>query len=71
MILYYMFILGMCIILVICFVWGGWVSRLVSLGLRSLIGLVGLSVGSVGLSICIFVCWWEAGRLSRILSASC
>ena len=58
MILYYMFILGMCIILVICFVWGGWVSRLVSLGLRSLIGLVGLSVGSVGLSICIFVCWW-------------
>lgn len=37
----------------------GWViSRLVSLGLRSLIGLVGLSVGLVGLSICIFVCWW-------------
>ena len=58
MILYYMFILGMCIILVICFVGGGWVSRLVSLGLRSLIGLVGLSVGSVGLCICIFVCWW-------------
>ena len=58
MILYYMFILGMCIILVICFVWVGWVSRLVSLGLRSLLGLVGLSVGSVGLCICIFVCWW-------------
>ena len=37
----------------------GWVvSRLVSLGLRSLIGLIGLSVGLVGLSICIFVCWW-------------
>ena len=36
----------------------GWVSRLVSLGLRSLIGLIGLSVGSVRLCICIFVCWW-------------
>ena len=36
----------------------GWVSRLVSLGLRSLLGLIGLSVGLVGLSICIFVCWW-------------
>ena len=21
--------------------------------------------------LCIFVCWWEAGRLSRILSVSC
>ena len=38
----------------ICFVW--WVSSLVFLGLRSLIGLIGLSVGLVGLSICIFVC---------------
>lgn len=43
--------------LVICFCLG-WVSGLVSLGLRSLIGLIGLSVGLVGLSICIFVCWW-------------
>ena len=34
------------------------VSSLVFLGLRSLIGLIGLSVGLVGLSICIFVCWW-------------
>ena len=40
----------------ICFVW--WVSSLIFLGLRSLIGLIGLSVGLVGLSICIFVCWW-------------
>ena len=31
---------------------------MVSLGLRFLIGLIGLSVGLVGLSICIFVCWW-------------
>lgn len=31
------------------------VSSLVFLGLRSLIGLIGLSVGLVGLSI---VCWW-------------
>ena len=54
MILYYMFILGFMGYL-FCL---GWVSRLVSLGLRSLIGLVGLSVGLVGLSICIFVCWW-------------
>ena len=48
MLLYWLFVL-----------FGGWVvSRLVSLGLRSLIGLIGLSVGLVGLSICIFVCWW-------------
>ena len=60
MILYYVHT-GHCyyryvIILVICFVW--WVSGLVSLGLRSLIGLIGLSVGLVELSICIFVCGW-------------
>lgn len=35
-----------------------WVSSLVFLGLRSLIGLIGLSVGLVGLSIFVFVCWW-------------
>ena len=51
-----LFILGFSIYFDICFVW--WVSSLVFLGLRSLIGLIGLSVGLVGLSICIFVCWW-------------
>lgn len=51
-----LFILGLSIYFDICFVW--WVSSLVFLGLRFLIGLIGLSVGLVGLSICIFVCWW-------------
>lgn len=51
-----LFILGLSIYFDICFCFG--VSSLVFLGLRSLIGLIGLSVGLVGLSICIFVCWW-------------
>ena len=51
-----LFILGFLYLLCICFCLG--VSSLVFLGLRSLIGLTGLSVGLVGLSICIFVCWW-------------
>ena len=51
-----LFILGFLYLLCICFCLG--VSSLVFLGLRSLIGLIGLSVGLVGLSICIFVCWW-------------
>ena len=56
MILYHLFILGIIGYLFCLGEW--WVSRLVSLGLRSLVGLIGLSVGLVGFCICIFVCWW-------------
>lgn len=51
-----LFYTGLSLFIMYLFLFG--VSRLVSLGLRSLIGLIGLSVGLVGLSICIFVCWW-------------
>ena len=54
MILYYMFILGFSILFSYLFLFG---VRCI-LGLQFLIGLIGLSVGLVGLSICIFVCWW-------------
>ena len=54
MILYYMFILGFMYIIWLFVLFG--VRGI--LGLQFLIGLIGLSVGLVGLSICIFVCWW-------------
>ena len=54
MILYYMFILGFSILFSYLFLFG---VRCI-LGLQFLIVLIGLSVGLVGLSICIFVCWW-------------
>ena len=39
------------------------------LGLQFLIRLVGLSVGLVGLCICVFVCWW--GTLFDGISYPC
>lgn len=65
MILYYMFILGFMYIIWLFVLFG--VRGI--LGLQFLIRLIGLSVGLVGLSICIFVCWW--GTLFDGISYPC